>query len=97
MRVALRHADDSRTALLSPLRSSSSTSHAQVGSQPGSGFTTVLSSAMRYAMNYEQQLRAARGRRDLRAGAAAAAEPRRQPEPAQPRRRHAGRRPDEPA
>src|SRR4051812_45583001 len=28
---------------------------AQVGSQPGSGFTTVLSSGMRYAMNYEQQ------------------------------------------
>jgi len=30
-------------------------SHAQIGSQPGSGFTTVLSSAMRYAMNYEQR------------------------------------------
>jgi hypothetical protein len=30
-------------------------SHAQVGNQPGSGFTTVLSSAMRYAMNYEQR------------------------------------------
>lgn len=28
---------------------------AQVGSQPGSGFHTVLSSAMRYVMNYEQQ------------------------------------------
>ncbi|MBY0494789.1 MAG: hypothetical protein K2Y23_11290 [Cyanobacteria bacterium] len=28
---------------------------AQVGNQPGSGFTTVLSSAMRYAMNYEQK------------------------------------------
>ena len=27
----------------------------QIGSQPGSGFTTVLSSAMRYAMNYEQR------------------------------------------
>ena len=27
----------------------------QVGTQPGSGFTTVLSSAMRYAMNYEQR------------------------------------------
>jgi hypothetical protein len=27
----------------------------QVGNQPGSGFTTVLSSAMRYTMNYEQQ------------------------------------------
>ena len=27
----------------------------QVGSQPGSGFTTVLSSGMRYAMNYEQR------------------------------------------
>jgi len=31
------------------------TSYGQVGSQPGSGFTTVLSSAMRYAMNYEQR------------------------------------------
>src|SRR5689334_15613622 len=31
------------------------TLQAQVGNQPGSGFTTVLSSAMRYAMNYEQQ------------------------------------------
>ena len=31
------------------------TSHAQVGTQPGSGFTTVLSSGMRYAMNYEQR------------------------------------------
>ncbi len=31
------------------------TTHAQVGSQPGSGFTTVLSSAMRYTMNYEQR------------------------------------------
>jgi hypothetical protein len=30
-------------------------SQAQVGSQPGSGFTTVLSSGMRYAMNYEQR------------------------------------------
>ena len=27
----------------------------QIGSQPGSGFHTVLSSAMRYAMNYEQR------------------------------------------
>ena len=27
----------------------------QVGSQPGSGFTTVLSSAMRYTMDYEQR------------------------------------------
>jgi hypothetical protein len=27
----------------------------QVGTQPGSGFHTVLSSAMRYTMNYEQQ------------------------------------------
>ena len=27
----------------------------QVGSQPGSGFNTVLSSAMRYVMNYEQR------------------------------------------
>src|SRR5262245_5683834 len=31
------------------------TPHAQTGSQPGSGFHTVLSSAMRYAMNYEQR------------------------------------------
>jgi hypothetical protein len=31
------------------------TIHAQIGSQPGSGFHTVLSSAMRYVMNYEQQ------------------------------------------
>ena len=31
------------------------TPRAQVGNQPGSGFTTVLSSAMRYAMNYEQR------------------------------------------
>ena len=31
------------------------TAQAQVGSQPGSGFTTVLSSAMRYTMNYEQR------------------------------------------
>ena len=30
-------------------------SQAQVGNQPGSGFHTVLSSAMRYVMNYEQQ------------------------------------------
>ena len=30
-------------------------SQAQTGNQPGSGFTTVLSSAMRYAMNYEQR------------------------------------------
>jgi hypothetical protein len=28
---------------------------AQTGNQPGSGFTTVLSSAMRYTMNYEQR------------------------------------------
>ena len=27
----------------------------QVGNQPGSGFTTILSSAMRYTMNYEQR------------------------------------------
>src|SRR3954454_5407985 len=27
----------------------------QVGNQPGSGFTTVLSSAMRYTMDYEQR------------------------------------------
>ena len=30
-------------------------SQAQVGTQPGSGFHTVLSSGMRYAMSYEQQ------------------------------------------
>ena len=29
--------------------------HAQTGNQPGSGFHTVLSSAMRYSMNYEQR------------------------------------------
>lgn len=29
--------------------------HAQTGNQPGSGFHTVLSSAMRYVVNYEQQ------------------------------------------
>jgi hypothetical protein len=28
---------------------------AQVGNQPGSGFTTILSSGMRYTMNYEQR------------------------------------------
>jgi hypothetical protein len=28
---------------------------AQIGNQPGSGFHTILSSAMRYVMNYEQQ------------------------------------------
>ena len=30
-------------------------SHAQIGNQPGSGFHTLLSSAMRYVINYEQQ------------------------------------------
>ncbi|HYB96149.1 MAG TPA: hypothetical protein VEC39_14345 [Vicinamibacterales bacterium] len=30
-------------------------SSAQVGSQPGSGFHTILASAMRYAVNYEQR------------------------------------------
>ena len=30
-------------------------SHGQIGTQPGSGFHTVLSSAMRYVMSYEQQ------------------------------------------
>ena len=29
--------------------------HGQTGNQPGSGFHTILSSAMRYVMNYEQQ------------------------------------------
>ena len=42
-------------------------------------------------------VRAACGRRALRAGAAASAEPRRQLEPQQSRRRHARRRHDEPA
>lgn len=37
------------------LSSESPANEEQVGSQPGSGFTTVLSSAMRYAMNYEQR------------------------------------------
>jgi hypothetical protein len=43
------------TALALALSACVLTSHAQIGSQPGSGFTTVLSSAMRYAMNYEQR------------------------------------------
>ena len=34
---------------------SMTTATAQVGNQPGSGFHTVLSSAMRYVMSYEQQ------------------------------------------
>lgn len=29
------------------------TVHAQSGNSPGSGFTTVIGSAMRYAMSYE--------------------------------------------
>ena len=44
-----------RRSAARPIRSSSSLRTAQIGSQPGSGFTTVLSSAMRYAMNYEQR------------------------------------------
>jgi hypothetical protein len=41
--------------VLSIQASSSGAVAAQVGAQPGSGFTTVLSSAMRYTMNYEQR------------------------------------------
>ena len=44
------------------------TSHAQVGTQPGSGFTTVLSSAMRYTMNYEQRFAVLAADEALRAG-----------------------------
>ena len=55
--------------------------HDQVGNQPGSGFHTVLSSAMRYVMNYEQQFALLAVGRALRAGAAAPAESRRQLEP----------------
>ncbi len=41
--------------LSSALSSVASAKEEQTGSQPGSGFTTVLSSAMRYTMNYEQR------------------------------------------
>ena len=37
------------------LSSVASAKEEQVGTQPGSGFTTVLSSAMRYTMDYEQR------------------------------------------
>jgi hypothetical protein len=47
MRIVLTFALAIVVGLVSP--------HAQVGTQPGSGFHTVLSSAMRYVMNYEQQ------------------------------------------
>jgi hypothetical protein len=42
------------TAILSMLLGLAS-SRAQVGNQPGSGFTTILASAMRYTTNYEQR------------------------------------------
>ena len=64
----------------------------QVGSQPGSGFTTVLSSAMRYTMNYEQRFAL------LAADEHYVQELQRPPNPGdepvahQPRRRHARRR-----
>lgn len=38
-----------------PLSSVALAKEEQIGSQPGSGFTTVLSSGMRYTMNYEQR------------------------------------------
>ena len=41
--------------VLSSLALSSGLKGEQAGSQPGSGFTTVLSSAMRHTMNYEQR------------------------------------------
>jgi len=47
-----------RTALLTSVLALSlgvALPHGQIGNQPGSGFHTVLSSAMRYVMNYEQQ------------------------------------------
>ena len=47
-----------RTTLLAlavPLSLGVAVSHGQIGTQPGSGFHTVLSSAMRYVINYEQQ------------------------------------------
>ena len=43
------------TAVLAAASVGVLSSHTQIGTQPGSGFHTVLSSAMRYAMNYEQQ------------------------------------------
>ncbi len=46
-----------RTCVLTVLTASLAigVTHGQVGNQPGSGFHTILSSAMRYVMNYEQQ------------------------------------------
>ena len=47
-----------RTTLLAlaiPLSLGVGMPHGQIGTQPGSGFHTVLSSAMRYVINYEQQ------------------------------------------
>ena len=46
-----------RTTLLTSALALSlvATLQGQIGNQPGSGFHTVLSSAMRYVMNYEQQ------------------------------------------
>ena len=46
-----------RTCVLTVLTASLAigVAHGQVGNQPGSGFHTILSSAMRYVMNYEQQ------------------------------------------
>lgn len=42
-------------ALTGPSRAVAEGEGGQIGNQPGSGFHTVLSSAMRYVMNYEQQ------------------------------------------
>ena len=42
-------------ALTSGVGSHADADRPQIGNQPGSGFHTVLSSAMRYVMNYEQQ------------------------------------------
>jgi hypothetical protein len=42
-------------ALAVPLSLGVAVSHGQIGTQPGSGFHTVLSSAMRYVITYEQQ------------------------------------------
>ena len=50
--VAVRTA---RLSLVAALAFGSYPAEAQIGNQPGSGFHTVLSSAMRYVMNYEQQ------------------------------------------
>jgi hypothetical protein len=47
-----------RTTLLAlavPFSLTVAVAHGQIGTQPGSGFHTVLSSAMRYVINYEQQ------------------------------------------